>query len=80
MQHSPENVPSAGVTDRGDSRRGFGGAWPLAALALILLMLLRACLPSTPGTAATKAASLAGPPATADAGAPPVHGGRRTAS
>jgi hypothetical protein len=42
MQHSPENVPSAGVTDRGDTRRGFGGAWPLAALALILLMLLPA--------------------------------------
>ena len=45
------NDPTGGVIDRSDPPRGFlSTAWPLAALALLLLILLRACVPAAPVT------------------------------
>jgi len=47
MQTSSSEVTDTAVIDRADLPRSFlGTAWPLAALALVLLMLLRACVPA----------------------------------
>jgi hypothetical protein len=44
------------IIDRTDPPRGFlDTAWPLAALALLLLMLVRACVPATPAASAPAA-------------------------
>jgi hypothetical protein len=50
MENSTSD-PTGGVVDRLDPPRGvLNTAWPLAALALLLLILLRACVPAAPVT------------------------------
>jgi hypothetical protein len=39
------------IRDRPDTGGGWWAAWPLAALALIGLLVVRACVPSLPATA-----------------------------
>jgi hypothetical protein len=57
MEPPETRTPPTQVTDRADLPRGFlNTVWPLAAVALILLMLLRACVP----------AATASPPPTGD--------------
>lgn len=52
METVSSEVRGAGVIDRSDSPRGFlGTGWPLVALALLLLMLVRACVPAAPAVA-----------------------------
>jgi outer membrane protein OmpA-like peptidoglycan-associated protein len=52
MQNSNDPVSGGEVIDRVDPPRSFlGTAWPLVALALLLLMLMRACVPSAPVSA-----------------------------
>jgi hypothetical protein len=47
MQPTSSDLTDATVKDRADLPRSFlGTAWPLAAVALVLLMLLRACVPA----------------------------------
>ena len=47
MQPTSSDLTDTTVKDRADLPRSFlGTAWPLAALALVLLMLLRACAPA----------------------------------
>ncbi|HSG94400.1 MAG TPA: hypothetical protein VLA28_02690 [Afifellaceae bacterium] len=57
---TPPDRPSvaAGVTDRGDPPpRGFlATGWPLAAAALILAMLVHACMPVAPSPPAAASA------------------------
>jgi outer membrane protein OmpA-like peptidoglycan-associated protein len=51
MHPTTEPAPAADVLDRDDLPRGIlNTAWPIAALALLLLMLLRACVPVMSGT------------------------------
>ena len=65
MEHS-SSAPSGGVVDRRDPPRGvLNTAWPLAALALLLLILLRSCVPAAPVTP---------PPATEPAATTPQSG------
>jgi outer membrane protein OmpA-like peptidoglycan-associated protein len=55
MQNSSV-VRGSEVIDRADSRRSLlNTAWPLGALALLVLMLLRACVPAPPAAVATAA-------------------------
>jgi len=50
MQSESADVPSPAIVDRPDQRRGFlGTAWPVIALALMLLLLVRACVPAMQG-------------------------------
>lgn len=49
MDTSPSEPRPAGVVDRTDPPRGLlNTAWPIAALALLLILLVRACVPATP--------------------------------
>jgi outer membrane protein OmpA-like peptidoglycan-associated protein len=49
MHRSEDEPASSPILDRPDIRRGFlNTAWPLLALALITLMLARACAPAAP--------------------------------
>lgn len=58
--HQDDNEPLA-IQGRTDTGTGWAVAWPLIALALIGLMLVKACIPTTPATAP------AAPPATTQA-------------
>lgn len=50
MPTETADVPSPAIIDRPGQRRSFlGTAWPVIALALMLLLLLRACVPSMQG-------------------------------
>jgi hypothetical protein len=50
MQTESADAQSPAIVDRPGERRGFlATAWPVAALALILLLLLRACMPAMQG-------------------------------
>jgi len=50
MPTETADVPSPAIVDRPGQRRGFlGSAWPVIALALMLLLLLRACVPAMQG-------------------------------
>lgn len=54
MHETPNEPAASQIVDRADIRRGFlNTAWPLLALALIVLMLLRACAPAAPVTTAS---------------------------
>ena len=55
--HTPsEHAGPAAIVDRTDPPRGLlNTAWPLAALALLLLMLVRACVPAAPPAASPPA-------------------------
>jgi len=56
METLSTEVRGAGVIDRADPPRGFlNTAWPLVALALLLLMLVRACVSPTPTVAPSPA-------------------------
>lgn len=47
MQTEAADPQSSAIVDRPGQRRGFlATAWPVIALALILLLLLRACVPA----------------------------------
>ena len=47
MQTESADAQSPAIADRPGERRGFlATAWPVAALALILLLLIRACVPA----------------------------------
>jgi outer membrane protein OmpA-like peptidoglycan-associated protein len=49
MDTSPSDLRPTGVVDRSDPPRGLlNTAWPIAALALLLVMLVRACVPAAP--------------------------------
>lgn len=49
MDTSPSESRPAGVVDRTDLPRGLlNTAWPIAALALLLMLLVRACVPAAP--------------------------------
>jgi hypothetical protein len=62
MQPSASDDGRSEVIDRADPPRGFlDTAWPLAALALLLLMLVRACVPATPAASAPAAPASAQP-------------------
>jgi len=51
MQNSSSDPTGGGVVDRLDPPRGaLNTAWPLAALALLLLILLHACAQAVPAT------------------------------
>jgi hypothetical protein len=64
MQTDTNEEPGPAVVDRPGERRGFlGAAWPVLALALLLLLLLRACAPVMQGTTAVPVPTVA-PPAT----------------
>jgi hypothetical protein len=66
MQTDTTEDPGSAVVDRPGERRGFlGAAWPVLALAMLLLLLLRACAPLMQGTTAAPApVPAAAPPAT----------------
>ena len=50
MQTEPADVQSPAIVDRPGQPRGFlATAWPVTALALMLLLLLRACVPAMQG-------------------------------
>lgn len=54
MHSSADEPASSQILDRPDIRRGFlNTAWPLLALALIVLMLARACAPAAPASTAS---------------------------
>lgn len=67
---SPETTPPPSqVTDRADLPRGFlNTVWPLAAVALILLMLLRACVPAASAAPVAAATGDMRPGADSEAG------------
>jgi len=47
MHTESADVQGPAIADRPGERRGFlATAWPVAALALILLLLIRACVPA----------------------------------
>lgn len=72
MQPTPSEVTDTVVVDRADPPRSFlGTAWPLAAMGLMLLLLLRACVPGAtpPSTLAAPAKSTDGSPEGAAAAA-----------
>ena len=47
LMQTSSDVPAVGVADRADPpRSSTNTAWPLAALALLLLTLVRACVPT----------------------------------
>lgn len=57
MQTEPTESPPPTVVDRPGERRGFlGTGWPVVALALMLLLLLRACVPAAPAAPAAPVA------------------------
>ncbi len=64
MQNSSNEVTDTAVIDRADLPRTFlGTAWPLVALGLVLLMLLRACVPAVaPSTVPASPKSADGSP------------------
>jgi len=65
MHSSPSDDRPVAIVDRADSPRGFlNTAWPLIALALLLLVLVRACVPAAPSMT---------PPPASDAGAAAPH-------
>jgi len=52
MSSTETREPPIEINDRADLARGFlNTAWPLAAAGLILLMLVRACMPAAPPSA-----------------------------
>lgn len=63
MHTDPADARGPAIVDRPGERRGFlSTAWPIAALALMLLLLLRACVPAMQGAPVPPAAALtAGP-------------------
>jgi len=66
MQRTPDDDRRSAVIDRADPPRGFiDTAWPLAALALLLLMLVRACVPATPAASAPATPASVQPPGSA---------------
>lgn len=54
--HASSSECNGAVADRTDPPRGpLNTAWPLAALALLLMMLVRACVPGAPIVAQPRA-------------------------
>jgi hypothetical protein len=65
MQTETADVQTTAIVDRPGQRRGFlATAWPVIALALMLMLLLRACVPAMQGAPVPP---LATPPAGAGA-------------
>ena len=65
MHTESADAQGPAIADRPGERRGFlATAWPVAALALILLLLIRACVPAMHGAPVPP---LATPPAGAGA-------------
>lgn len=63
-EHAPDEADGSPIVDRPDSG-GFAGArWPLAALAVISLLLVRACIDASPP--APRAATPVPPPLQVD--------------